>query len=174
MRSLSERFEAKVSPEPMSGCWLWTASISNSGDNFGYGQIWSGKNKPELAHRAAWRIYRGEIPAGLKVLHKCDNPGCVNPDHLFIGTQADNMADCRAKGRTHLGSSRPSMAGEKHHGARLTWAAVDEIRALYRAGTLSLSKLGERFGISKRSILFITSGRHWPEASRPAVAAPST
>lgn len=164
---LRARFEAKVSPEPTSGCWLWTSPPHNSGGFFGYGQF-NVEGRGVLAHRVSWELNRGPIPDGLKVLHKCDNPACVNPDHLFVGTHADNVADRCRKGRTRQGHVQ-LRAGENHGCAKLTWASVDEIRARYAAGDVTLRSLGRDFGVSHRAILFIVQGKHWPEASRPAV-----
>jgi hypothetical protein len=84
----------KVSPEPNTGCWLWLGAPV---DWKGYGRFYR-DGAAVLAHRAAWGLFRGE-PADLRVLHKCDNPACVNPDHLFLGTQLDNIRDRDAKGR---------------------------------------------------------------------------
>ncbi len=92
---LEERFNAKWIPEPYSGCWLWTASVDPM---WKYGCILV-NGKPERAHRVSWRLYRGEIPAGICVLHQCDTPECVNPDHLFLGTTQDNTIDMLKKGR---------------------------------------------------------------------------
>ena len=86
-----------VSPEPMSGCWLWTGC----GSLCGYGRFGAGGHYGGLipAHRQAWMLFRGPIPDGLEVAHKCDVRWCVNPDHLWLATHAENMADMLAKGR---------------------------------------------------------------------------
>lgn len=101
--TLLARFEAKISPEPTSGCWLWTGSVAG----FGYGRIQRGPRGGGvvLAHRVSWELYRGPIPVGLCALHRCDQPACVNPDHLFLGTHADNTADKIAKGRLRYGAA---------------------------------------------------------------------
>jgi hypothetical protein len=85
--------ESRISPEPTSGCWLWASTY----DSFGYGVL---RNKK--AHRLSWQAYRGEIPDGMFVCHKCDVPECINPDHLFLGTPRENAQDMVRKGR-HVG-----------------------------------------------------------------------
>lgn len=96
---LATRFEAKIEPEPNTGCWLWVASVNACG----YGTI-GVHGKSVLAHRVAWTLYRGEIPVGMCVLHICDTPPCVNPAHLFLGTPRDNAVDRQKKGRGDDGS----------------------------------------------------------------------
>ena len=92
-KTLAERFTSKIKIDSDSGCWLWMGSRRGS-----YGIIWN-NNTNISVHRASWNIHRGDIPRGMWVLHRCDTPLCVNPDHLFLGTHRDNMIDAAYKGR---------------------------------------------------------------------------
>lgn len=114
--------EGNYIPEPMSGCWLWEGAVQANG----YGV--AGR---KLAHRQSWEDHHGPIPEGMSVLHKCDVRSCINPDHMFLGTQQDNLADMRRKGR---GVVPQSPAGEAHHFAVLTVAVVKKMRADHASG----------------------------------------
>lgn len=93
LRTLLERFMDKIELIPFHECWEWISNINSSG----YGTIWD--NSSQLAHRVAWRLFKGEIPDGMMVLHHCDNRACVNPGHLFVGDAVDNTWDMLSKGR---------------------------------------------------------------------------
>lgn len=145
--SIAERFWEKVNkdgPTPshcpeLGPCWVWTSSQ----DYFGYGGF-SFKGRTELAHRVSWWLATGTWP-DLCVLHRCDNPSCVRPSHLFQGTQAANNADMMAKGRHFTPFSTPGFP----HRCKLSAAQIIEIRSDYRRGSESgTAVLGLRFGVS--------------------------
>ena len=98
-KSVESRFHEKYVSVPFSGCWIWTAATSGKG--YGKMMITDGQKEPHLesAHHISWRLHRGGVPSGLHVLHRCDVRCCVNPDHLFVGTNLDNVRDRMAKGR---------------------------------------------------------------------------
>lgn len=141
-----DRFMDKVSPEPNSGCWLWTASSSAQG--YGHFQV---NGRLCRAHRVSWELHNGKIPDGMWVLHKCDNPGCVNPDHLFLGTNVDNVADMVAKGR------RAKTEGATHWNAKLSERQIRQIRS---ASGLH-KEIAAAFGVSRQHISHIKSGGKW-------------
>ena len=130
----------------MDGCIEWTEGRTNEG--YGYKRH---EGKSWLAHRWAWMMKHGPIPEGLCVLHRCDNPPCVNVDHLFLGTRVDNNNDKMAKGR-HVTSP-----GERNGSAKLTVEQVREIRA----STATHRVLAERYGISRTSISYIKNRVNW-------------
>lgn len=154
IRSLLERFEEKFIPEPNSGCWLWTAATKE----MGYGVIGLGTRADgtRKAHRVSWELYRGPIPAGMNVLHKCDTPACVNPDHLFLGTLADNAQDCARKGRNFV----PDNRGERATWAKLTLEAAREIKRR----RMTSRQYAAAYGCSKSAVERIWEGRNWKSA----------
>lgn len=136
------------------GCWEWQRARANDG---GYGCLnWKGVH---MAHRVSWAVHVGPIPKGLNVLHKCDNPPCCNPDHLFLGTLADNNADMEAKGRSNRSGLRAgsTFRGEAHGGARLTEEAVRDIRA----SSEPLRVLAERYGVKLMAVSRARAGKSW-------------
>lgn len=132
-----ERFDPKVMPEPNSGCWLWTGTA----DKGMYGMFWNGKTMVR-AHRFSYEMHFGTVPTGLHVLHRCDTPICVNPNHLFLGTQADNNKDRDTKGRNH---------------AKLCRRHVLEIRQ----SDASHRVISLQYGISRSTVSKIRSRKIW-------------
>lgn len=155
--TLQERFWAKVDKSAgPDGCWLWTASLGASG----YGQF-SYDGRMRRAHHVAWFLEHGEWPLrGMSVCHRCDNPICVNPAHLFVGTQADNLQDMRRKGRARPADAQPKMRGEDHPQARLTSDIVRAIRQDAASG-MSSRAVGDKYGIQPRHARSIISRRLW-------------
>lgn len=139
-------FEERFTPEPNSGCWLWLQKLHKTG----YG-IFKYNNKQRMAHRAAWEIYVGEIPQGLMVCHKCDIRDCVNPNHLFLGTHKENMADMSKKGR----ASR--LCGEDKSSSKLTESEAVEI--FYKDGLQR--NIAKEYGVSRRLVGMIKSAQAW-------------
>lgn len=149
-QTIIERFEEKYIPEPNSGCWLWIGTTT-----WGYGLIWEGgkRNQKLLrAHRASWLIHYGPIPDGLFVLHKCDTPSCVNPTHLFLGTQKDNIQDSIDKDRHAYGG--------KNGQSKLTAKQVETIRFLLSFGHTH-SSIAEKYGVARSTISGINTGKSW-------------
>jgi hypothetical protein len=148
MKTLQERFDAKWTPEPNTGCWLWTGATVASG----YGTIWD-SGKTVKASRLSWRLANGD-PGRLHVLHRCDVPRCVNPKHLFLGTHEDNMADRNRKGRMN------PARGAAHVRALLTEEQAVLVRALYDGG-MTQAVLAERFGVAQTTVSKIIRRASW-------------
>jgi hypothetical protein len=150
VKAIAERFASKHT-RPEVGCWIWQAATNGR-----YGLISSG-GKMLKAHRAAYQMHRGPIPDGMVVMHACDNPLCVNPDHLSLGTQLDNIRDRDRKGRQV--PNHP--AGELNGMRKLSDADVLSIRRLRQKG-LTMAAIADRFGVSRSNISFIIAGKRWP------------
>lgn len=155
--ALEERFRQNLGPVTETGCLPW---IGHS-NRHGYGVISRGGRQGALvlAHRLAYEWANGPIPDGLFALHRCDTPCCVNPDHIFLGTQTDNMADMDKKGR------RKIAVGERRGFAKLTEAAVREIRRRREQDGTLLKVLAADYGVSITSIQQIFTGRCWKHVS---------
>lgn len=152
--SVEQRFFASWSQDK-NGCWNWLGHLSPRG----YGRIKAG-DRMIRAHRYSWMTENGrDIPEGMVVCHSCDNPKCVNPAHLFIGTVADNVADCVAKGRHAKGDrlAHPRAKGEKNGNSRLLANEVAEIRADTRPQRV----IAKQFGVTQAAISKIKRGEMW-------------
>lgn len=147
-----QRFFSKVRITP--GCWLWQASGTR-----GYGVFGIDAKTTRLAHRVSWEIHNGPVPDDLWVLHRCDTPACVNPDHLWLGTHEDNMQDMAAKRRGRGG--HPS--GLRAYHAKLGADEVREIRRLRDAGVRQ-REVAAQFGVHRSTVQDITTGKTYADA----------
>lgn len=132
-----------------NGCWLWRGPVGRGG----YGASFSINGKEYTAHRASYTLFNGTIPDGMHVCHICDTPRCVNPDHLFLGTHADNMGDMAKKSRC------PGLQGEASPRAKLSEEDVKQIRIL--AKTTTQIVIASKFGVDRTCIGLILSGKTW-------------
>ena len=144
--TLTERFWRYVKKE--EGCWQWLSYI----DPVGYGRL-NYKGRPMLASRISYLLHFGEIPDGMAVCHKCDNPSCTNPDHLFLGTQADNIADMEKKGRAR----KRGKPGIDHHNSKMNDEAVKDIRS----NGASDADNAKKYSVSRATIHSIRVGKTW-------------
>ena len=142
-----DRFMRHVHPEPNSGCWLWTGPVM--GGSYGAFRKLGAGTQNSYAHRYSFEAHCGPIPKGLFVCHRCDTPPCVNPDHLFLGTAADNNADKVRKGRV--------LRGEKVGNSKLTSIAVRAIRNDARSN----ARVAAEYGVSPSSVQSIRAGKVW-------------
>jgi len=155
------RFWAQVHKTP--GCWTWTGGCNADG----YGRMRIGTGQRIRAHRISWFIHHGPVPVGMCVLHRCDNPPCINPDHLFLGTNPDNTADRHSKGRSACGDRSGArlhpdthVRGERSPLAKLAERQVVSIRELWAHGA-ERRELSENFNVTPCHIDKIVSRRAW-------------
>lgn len=145
-----DRFLARV--RFTNGCWIWIGRRTGSCNNYG---VITFQGNHVLAHRMSWILKNGPIPDGINICHKCDNGLCVRPDHLFPGTQLDNMRDCIAKGRDR------KAVGERQGHSKLTEKQVFKIRKLLSLGRFSQRQIGKMFNVTKTAIGFINTRTNW-------------
>lgn len=152
--SAAERLTSKIEYDPNGGCWLWSGLTHP----FGHGTIGvNGKNT--LTHRFAWTLWRGEIPAGRHVLHKCDVPQCVNPDHLYLGSDKENARDRVERGR--------QVRGSRNGRSKLTEAQVLSIRSRIAAGEQQ-KDIAADVGLVPSAISRIHTRENWPHLISPS------
>lgn len=153
---LRRRFWGYVAKRGRRECWLWTSGRFSG--SLRYGQF-RNRHRKVRAHRQAYEYAVGVVPAGLLVLHRCDNPICCNPRHLFLGTNADNSADMVAKGRASHDGGKP-QPGEQNPSSKLTAAQVERLRELRSMGT-RVADLAIRFRIGETQVRNIVAKRCW-------------
>lgn len=149
--SITERFWSAI--HKTESCWLWTGTICR-----GYGYIGIGPGGRQVrfrAHRLSWMLHFGDIPEGLEVMHSCDNPACVRPAHLMLGTHQENIADAIRKGRKNCWGLQ-----------KLTAHDVHQIRAMRAAGTLQ-KDIAARFGVARNTVSQVLTGRNWRHLESP-------
>jgi hypothetical protein len=158
-KSLAERFWEKVSRGAEDECWLWTGAGARTSR---YGNLIRPDGQHAQAHRVAWELAHGPVPDGLQVLHTCDHGLCVNPAHLFLGTQLDNVLDMERKGRHGRGYQLAPgcRQGECNGNAKLTEKQVRLAKQLAARG-MRPCDIQERTGIKKNTLFHILSGRQW-------------
>lgn len=150
-----DRFMQKIEVgQKETDCWTWIGAKQQY-----YGNFWF-ENKVQLSHRVSYQLFVGSIPEGQNVLHKCDNGFCVNPEHLFLGTQLDNVRDMAIKGRASFGN-RGTSKGQRNGGSKLSENEVLEIRKLLTQNWLSHREIAEMFEVSRSNIGLIAQRKAW-------------
>ncbi len=146
------RFNSKVKRAD-GGCWEWVGKRFNTN----YGRFSINHTKTVRAHRYAWERANGPIPEGMMICHRCDNPPCVNPAHLFLGTGSDNQQDRVSKLR--------GFFGEQHHKSKLTEDAVRAIRLRYAAGETNKAALARAYGVTGTMVRWVIERRFWKQVA---------
>jgi hypothetical protein len=166
MRDLAERFWSKVAKRGPDDCWLWRGSLSDKG----YGQLrigsrTDGSRRLLVASRLSYELHSGRVPAGMDVCHRCDNPACVNPAHLFLGTRSANIRDAVAKGRL----TPPVLRGSRNGNARLTAGDVVAIRTRRGLGERAAA-LAAELGVSVETIYRVARRAGWAHVADSILA----
>lgn len=150
--TVEERLNRRTVKDAATGCWLWMGATTDKG----YGAIQGGGrgSKMLLAHRVSYEIHKGPIPSGMLVLHSCDNPQCINPEHLRLGTQSENILEAFAKGRKYA----PIYKGEANPRSKIT---AEQARFIKAHPELPHTELARLFGVSPNCIRGVRIGRTW-------------
>lgn len=156
-----DRFHRSYRAGARTDCWAWNLARHKSG--YGRFKVFG---RSIRAHRIAYELAKGPIPEGMYVCHRCDNPECVNPDHLFVGTPAENSQDRDRKGR-HGSWTKPEARprGEAQDGARLTDENVRDIRARYAAGGVTQKALAEEYDVGETTVFNVIHRLNWRHVS---------
>ena len=147
-----ERLESQTERLPWSGCWVWMGAIDSGGRRLPYGKFWvNSRGRSIVAHRASWAIYHGAIPNGMRVLHRCDVACCVNPEHLFLGTNKDNTQDMIRKGRKYV---------QRGEASRFNKITEEQARAIKDAHGNQYD-IAAQFGVTQSCVSLIKRGKNW-------------
>lgn len=158
-KPVEDRFWSKVDKLDSNSCWLWTGARVQKG--YGSFRV-SYRRKFVTTHRFSWELHYGPIPDGMHVLHKCDTPQCVRPDHLFLGTNQDNIIDKISKGRQSCGEAiAATKRGELNPASKLKTIQVVEIRRRYASGGVTYKKLAEEYRVTLQTIGKIVKRVRW-------------
>lgn len=153
---LAERFAEKFVKNAWTGCWEWIAARHKAG----HGKFAVSSKDIQFAHRVSWMLHRGDIPDGMWVLHKCDNPRCVNPEHLYLGDHAQNTADMVSRGRANP---------PKHQGKQVSWAklSVEAVMDI-RTKRVSINEFAKIYGVGRATVHDAQSGKKWTFLPMPS------